>query len=248
MSSLGPSPFLACARGRERAPSDMSELAMCILLCSCIFMVSSGVSEALASSTLSELVVTFPRISHSSLYVLSLRSIALPDCGFRLKGKYSRICTLPVSRKLLSYIADIPCSGCYPTEEDTETNYSRNDLYNNANDRRSRRLALMRMLRQNTRASIDRSWLFSLSSRHISRTQSFQEKRQINIKDLATLKRFVAVIGRPVPCTARLASDRRTDGRTDKQTDRPSTVTIAAHARQGLMMRHPSIPFISYKR
>ena len=53
----------------------------------------------------------------------------------------------------------------------------------------------------------------SLSSRHISRTQSFQEKRTIKIKDLATLKRFVAVIGRPVPCTARLAS-RRTDRQT----------------------------------
>ena len=54
------------------------------------------------------------------------------------------------------------------------------------------------------------SWLFSLSS-----TQSFQEKR-LKIKDLATLKRFVAVIGRPVPCTARLASDR--DRQTDRQT------------------------------
>ena len=88
----------------------------------------------------------------------------------------------------------------------------------------------MRMLRKNTRAPPPRrlrdrlhaidareSWLFSLSSRHISRTQSFQEKRPIKIKDLATLKRFVAVIGRSVPCTARLAS-RRTDRQTDRQT------------------------------
>ena len=60
------------------------------------------------------------------------------------------------------------------------------------------------------------SCLFSLSSRHISRTQSFQEKRPILIKDLTTLKQFVAVIGHPVPCTARLASDRQTD-MTDRQ-------------------------------
>ena len=39
----------------------------------------------------------------------------------------------------------------------------------------------------------------------------------------------MAVIGRPVPCTARLVSRR-----TDRQTDRPSTVTLAAHARRGL--------------
>ena len=62
--------------------------------------------------------------------------------------------------------------------------------------------------------------------------QSFQEKRPIKIKELVTLKRFVAVTGRPVPCTARLAS-RRTDRQTDRQTDR-RTVTLAAHARRGL--------------
>ena len=75
--------------------------------------------------------------------------------------------------------------------------------------------------------SIDtrKSWLFSLYSRHISRTQSFQEKRPIKIEDLATLKRFVAVIGRPVP-------ELRVK---DRQTDKTSTVTLAAHARRGLI-------------
>ena len=79
------------------------------------------------------------------------------------------------------------------------------------------------------------SWLFSLSSRHISRTQSFQEKRPIKSKISQPLKRFMAVIGRPVPCTARLVSRR-----TDKQTDRPSTVTLAAHVHRGLIrsIRH----------
>ena len=62
----------------------------------------------------------------------------------------------------------------------------------------------------------------SLSSRLISRTQSFQEKRPIKIKDLSTLKRFVAVIGRPVPCTARLASRR-----TDRQTDQVHTYQLS---------------------
>ena len=91
----------------------------------------------------------------------------------------------------------------------------------------SRLCACSSKIRVRDRLRAHESWLFSLSSRHISRTQSFQEKSPIKIKDLATLKRFVAVIGRPVPCTARLAS-RRT------QTDRPSTVTLAAHARRGL--------------
>ena len=149
----------------------------------------------------------------------------------------------------MSYIADTPWSGCYPLGY----------RFTN-NDGRSRRLTVMRMLRKNTRAPPPRrlrdrlhaidareSWLFSLSSRHISRSQSFQEKRPIKIKDLATLKRFVAVIGRSVPCTARLASrwidrqtdrqtDRQRDRQTDRQTDRPSTVTLAAHARRGLII------------
>ena len=81
---------------------------------------------------------------------------------------------------------------------------------------------------------------------HSKNVNSFQEKRPIKIKDLATLKRLVAVIGRPVPCTARLAS-RRTDRQTDRQTDRPSTVTLAAHARRGLTT-HPSTTAAIYFR
>ena len=80
-----------------------------------------------------------------------LRFIALPDCA---NGKHSRICTLPVSRELLSYIADTPWSGCYPYSGDqtqTERNTLKRPTVTN-NDRRSRRLTVMRMLRQNTRA------------------------------------------------------------------------------------------------
>ena len=60
-----------------------------------------------------------------------------------------------------------------------------------------------------------RSTLFSLYSRHISRTQ---EKCPIKIKDLATFKRFMAVIGCPVICTARTQGDRQMDRQTDRHT------------------------------
>ena len=87
------------------------------------------------------------------------------------------------------------------------------------------------MLRQNTRAPFprrlrDRLRALDRRSRKLAFQLVFtpylsnavvQEKRPIKIKDLATLKRFVAVIGRPVPCTARLAS-RRTNRQTDRQT------------------------------
>ena len=71
-----------------------------------------------------EFSVTFQRLSHSPC-ALSCVSLHCQTVLYASKGKHSRICTLPVS-----YIADTPWSGCYP----------------------SRRLTVMRMLRQNTRA------------------------------------------------------------------------------------------------
>ena len=71
-------------------------------------------------------------------------------------------------------------------------------------------------------------WLFRLFSRHISGTQSFQENCHININVLVAQKPLVPLIGRLVACSART--------RTDRQTNRPSTVTLAAHARRGLIM------------
>ena len=61
--------------------------------------------------------------------------------------------------------------------------------------------------------------------RHISGTQSFQENRLFNFHAFVALKLLVSLIGRLVACTARINVDR--------QTDRPSTVTLAAHARRG---------------
>ena len=76
-------------------------------------------------------------------------------CFTQKKGKHSRICTLPVS-----YIADTPWSGCYPlgyrfgrsNSNRAERNTLKRPTVTNNDDRRSRRLTVMRMLRQNTRA------------------------------------------------------------------------------------------------
>ena len=75
------------------------------------------------------------------------------------------------------------------------------------------------------------NWLFRLFSRLISRTQSFQQNRHITVHALVALKLLVSLISRLVACSARIVVDRQTD----KQTHRPTTVTLAAHARRGLM-------------
>ena len=63
-------------------------------------------------------------------------------------------------------------------------------------------------------------WLFRLFSRHISRTQSFQQNRHINFHALVALKLLVSLISRLVACSARIVVDRQTDRQTDKQTNR----------------------------
>ena len=75
-------------------------------------------------------------------------------------------------------------------------------------------------------------WLFRLFSRHISRTQSFQENHQINFQARVLLKPLVSLIGRLVACGARIAADGQTD--THTHTDQVATVTLAAHAGRGL--------------
>ena len=71
---------------------------------------------------------------------------------------------------------------------------------------------------------------------HISRTQSFQQNRHINFPALVALKLLVSLISRLVACSARIVVDRQTDRQADRQTHRPTTVTLAAHARRGLIM------------
>ena len=70
---------------------------------------------------------------------------------------------------------------------------------------------------------------FSLFSRHISRTQSFQKNRHIVFLALVALKLLVSLISRLVACSPRIV--------VDTQTHRTTTVTLAAHARRGLIMR-----------
>ena len=62
---------------------------------------------------------------------------------------------------------------------------------------------------------------------HISRTQSFQQNRHISFHALVALKLLVSLISRLVACSARIVVDR--------QTHRQTTVTLAAHARRGLI-------------
>ena len=62
-------------------------------------------------------------------------------------------------------------------------------------------------------------WLFRLFSRHISRTQSFQQNRHILFHALVALKLLISLISRLVACSARIVVDRQTNKQTDKQTD-----------------------------
>ena len=81
---------------------------------------------------------------------------------------------------------------------------------------------------------------FRLFSRHISRMQSFQKNHQIIIHGLVALKLLVPLISRPVAFSPRIVVDRQTNKQTDnRQTQRPSTVTLTAHARRGLIIGKP---------
>ena len=82
--------------------------------------------------------------------------------------------------------------------------------------------------------------LFRLFSRHISGTQSFRENRHVNIHLLVVHNPLVPLIGRLVACSART--------RADRQTDRPTTVTLAAHTRRGLIMEYCLLHLCIYSR
>ena len=59
-------------------------------------------------------------------------------------------------------------------------------------------------------------WLFSLFSRHISRTQSFQQNRHVIFLALVTLKLLVSLMSRLVACSQRIVVDRQTNGHTER--------------------------------
>ena len=56
-------------------------------------------------------------------------------------------------------------------------------------------------------------------SRHISRTQSFQQNRQFIFRALVALKMLVLLISRLVACSPRIVVDKQTDRQTDTQND-----------------------------
>ena len=62
-------------------------------------------------------------------------------------------------------------------------------------------------------------WLFSLFSRHISRTQSFQQNRHVIFPALVALNLLVSLISRLVACSARIVGDKQTNKQTNRQTD-----------------------------
>ena len=74
-------------------------------------------------------------------------------------------------------------------------------------------------------------WNSRLFSRHISRTQSIQQNIHIIFLALVALKLLVSLISRLIACSARIVGDRRTD----RHVHRMTTVTLAAHARRGLI-------------
>ena len=63
------------------------------------------------------------------------------------------------------------------------------------------------------------NWLFSLFSRHISRTQSFQQNCHIIFLALVALKLLVSLISRLVACSPRIVVDTHTHTHTDTQND-----------------------------
>ena len=56
-------------------------------------------------------------------------------------------------------------------------------------------------------------------SRHISRTQSFQQNRHVIFPALVALKLLVSLISRLVACSARIDADKQTNKQTDTQND-----------------------------
>jgi len=72
---------------------------------------------------------------------------------------------------------------------------------------------------------------------HISWTPLFKQNCHITFRALVALEPLVLLMSRLDPCSARISGDRHTHTHTHThtQTHKPSTVTLAAHARQGLI-------------
>ena len=88
-------------------------------------------------------------------------------------------------------------------------------------------------------------WLFLLFSRHISRTQSFQQNRHVFVHALVALKLLVSLKSHLVACSVRILNS---PGQTDRRTRRTTTVTLAAHARRGLTRRMQCIALLYWAR
>ena len=70
-------------------------------------------------------------------------------------------------------------------------------------------------------------WIFHFFSQPISRKQSFQANGLFIFKARVVLKPLVSLKGRLEACSGNI--------RVDRQTDKPTIVKIAAHARRGLI-------------
>ena len=69
------------------------------------------------------------------------------------------------------------------------------------------------------------------------RIRQFKEKRHFNIAANLTLNTIISFVIPLIARTARIAcADRHTDIKTDTETHETTTVTLAAHARRGLII------------
>ena len=99
-------------------------------------------------------------------------------------------------------------------------------------------------------------WLFSLFSRHISQTQSFQQNRYFNFRALVALKMLVSLISRLVACSPRIVVDKQTDRQTDTQNDycNPHCACAPRVNNKGtgknayIILAIPSLPLITHMR
>ena len=66
--------------------------------------------------------------------------------------------------------------------------------------------------------------------------QYLYENRYFKNQASVALNPLVSLFGCLVARSTRISGTGQTDGRTDGQNDRPSTVTLAAYARRGLIM------------
>ena len=145
-----------------------------------------------------------------------------------------------MTRELLCYIADMPCSTCYPLETKwTEIKSDRGETLKKKCLPSRRNNVAYAPAPDMTRVACRRWRVCDWS--HVGLDVGF-ENGHVNINVLVVQKPLVPLIGRLVAWTR---VDRQTDRQTDRPTDRANTVTLAAHACRGLITHSITPPLVS---